>query len=390
MAGKPIKLFGAYYSRIYIPKGRTKYREKKIHLGTSNKAEADARWLLVKQAEGAIKGGMDVSFPWDNGEANIKIEKYILKTAIKDYLQYKKSERIKQTSIDRIKIALDHFQSTIGKSIPICDIDINHIDLFKQYYSNEVKHKPNTVNNNLAKVRALLGWLYDRGKIDNIPKITKLRVGTKLPMYITDNEWNKILNLDYVIRKHYGYTESFDEHWKRAFYFYRETGCRLNEPFNGRLEGNWLIIDNDESKTNRTREIFIPNELIPILLEMQDRVKNSDSINKRGCIQSYSRKFKYACDTVGIDKYLHCLRDTFAIRRYLETDNIYDVAKDLGHSTVKTTERYMNFDKRRLKQDFPTIVNSWKSVEKPQNHTKSYINHRTEIETNLSTIVGKV
>lgn len=123
---------------------------------------------------------------------------------------------------------------------------------------------------------------------------------------------------------------------------------------------------------------------------MQARVNNSDTNNKRYCIQSYSKKFKYACDALGINKYLHCLRDTYAVRRYLQTRDIYLVAKELGHSTVKTTEKYANFNLRRLEQDFPSIVKGWKSVEKPQNITKSYINHRIEVDTYLSPIIGKV
>lgn len=388
MAGKPEKRYGAYYSRINIPCGNGVYTQKLIHLGTKNKLEADSRMIAIRQAEGAIKQGLEISFPWNNGSCGIEVVKYDITTAIKDYLYFKQAERIKCTSIERIEIALSHFQNTIGKSFPVKDIKIEHIDLFKQRFS--VNHKPTTINNNLAKIRTFLGWLYDREKIKYIPKISKLRVGRKLPVYITDEEWNKILNLDFVFRKHCGYNESFDEHWKRAFYFYRETGCRLSEPFKGKLQGNWLIIDTDKSKTNQTREIYIPYELIDILLEMQARVKNSGAKHKRDCIQSYSKKFRYACDTIGIGKYLHCLRDTYAVRRYLQTRDIYLVAKELGHSTVKTTEKYANFNLRRLEQDFPSIVKEWKSIEKPQNITKSYINHRIEVDTSLSTIVGKV
>ena len=34
MAGKPEKRFGAYYSRINIPRGNGRYKQKLIHLGT--------------------------------------------------------------------------------------------------------------------------------------------------------------------------------------------------------------------------------------------------------------------------------------------------------------------------------------------------------------------
>ena len=49
----------------------------------------------------------------------------------------------------------------------------------------------------------------------------------------------------------------------------------------------------------------------------------------------------------------HCLRHTFAVRQYAKTGDIYLVSKLLGHSSVKTTERYARFDLQMLYQDFP-------------------------------------
>ncbi len=389
MAGKPIKLKGKYYSRIYIRIGKNNWKEKLIHLGTANKLEADSRMIFIREAESSIKLGKEVSFPWQNNKNRIEIKRYPIENAINDYLKFKASERLKKTTLDRIRIALYHFKNLLGCNYPVAKITIENIDVFKQYYSSVIRHSPNTLNNNLSKINALLIWLYDRNKIDSVPKIAKVKVNKKLPAYITDDEWNRIMNLDSVYRKHYGYYEKFDDHWKRAFYFYRETGCRLSEPFNGQLNGNWLIIEADNSKVNTTREIFIPDELIDILNEMQKRVTASDAKNKRDCIQSYSKKFRYACDTISITKYFHCLRDTYAVRRYLQTGDLYLVAKELGHSTVKMTEKYANFNIKRLEQDLPSIINSEKLRVFPQNHIESYTNHRIQLELQSTNIVGK-
>ena len=54
--------------------------------------------------------------------------------------------------------------------------------------------------------------------------------------------------------------------------------------------------------------------------------------------------------------YLHCLRHTFAVRRYLQTRDIYLVKQEMGHASVKTTEKYAKFSLRRLEMDFPSIV----------------------------------
>ena len=60
--------------------------------------------------------------------------------------------------------------------------------------------------------------------------------------------------------------------------------------------------------------------------------------------------------------HLHCLRHTFAVRRYLQTRDIYLVKQELGHSSVVTTEIYAKFSLRRLEADFPSLVNNTKNT----------------------------
>ena len=61
--------------------------------------------------------------------------------------------------------------------------------------------------------------------------------------------------------------------------------------------------------------------------------------------------------------HLHCLRHTFAVRRYLQTRDIYLVKQELGHSSVVTTEIYAKFSLRRSETDFPSLINSTKNTE---------------------------
>ena len=45
--------------------------------------------------------------------------------------------------------------------------------------------------------------------------------------------------------------------------------------------------------------------------------------------------------------------------RYLETRDIYQVSKELGHTSVKITEKYAQFNLRRLAQDFPHLADNY-------------------------------
>ena len=75
--------------------------------------------------------------------------------------------------------------------------------------------------------------------------------------------------------------------------------------------------------------------------------------------------FKKALIDIGADssKHLHSIRHTFAVRRYLQTRDIYQVKQEMGHSSVTTTEVYAKFSLRRLEMDFPSLVKSNNSGE---------------------------
>ena len=70
--------------------------------------------------------------------------------------------------------------------------------------------------------------------------------------------------------------------------------------------------------------------------------------------------FKKALIDIGADssKHLHSIRHTFAVRRYLQNRDIYQVKQEMGHSSVTTTEIYAKFSLRRLEMDFPSLVKS--------------------------------
>lgn len=389
MAGKPTKQHGKYYSCVNKKIATSKYQVIKYPLCTDNKRIADSRWFEVQKFEAQIKEyGTKFLLSYRTETGKTELIEYKIVEAVSDYIRFKESEGIKDLTIERIEIALNHLIKIVGESFPVSELSINHIDLFKQHYKRI--HVATTINMNLAKIITFLKWLFGRGKINNQLQISKLREAKPSPKYITDIEWRQILSLNKVYRKHCGYYDQINEHWKRAFYFYRETGCRLIEPFIGELVGNWLIVNANKSKTGVPREIYIDDSLIGIYNEMMERFSNSESKKPRNFSQSYSKKFKYACDTIGIDKHFHCLRDTYAVRRYLKTRDIYLVSKELGHSSVSQTEKYAKFDLRRLEQDFPSIMVDKKTHQIVKNHIESYTNHRTQIELETATIVGQV
>ena len=47
----------------------------------------------------------------------------------------------------------------------------------------------------------------------------------------------------------------------------------------------------------------------------------------------------------------------FTIRRWIETGDIHLVSKEIGHSSVTMTQKYADFNLRRLMADFPSLNN---------------------------------
>ena len=154
-------------------------------------------------------------------------------------------------------------------------------------------------------------------------------------------------------------TVAVDIHFKRAFLFYFMTGCRKSEPFHGTISGNWLIITPDTAKSHRTREIQLNGDLLGILYEMRNRhdeLIRENRYQSKNIIDRYSKEFKKACRSVGIeDRHLHNLRDTYAVRRWAMIGDIHLVSREIGHTSVTMTEKYAKFNLRRLITDFPTL-----------------------------------
>lgn len=356
------KLKDKYYVRVRKWNG-IKQDEKLVPLRTTNRTEALERQLIVNRYEKDLKNGIDIEFPWMNESGKIEIVRYTLEKAVEEYLEARIAEKLRKGTINIYKRTLNIFIDVCGRNIPIENVSAHHIELYKrQFQSNSNEY----ANINLRALKTFFNWLFDNGIIATVPKVKMVKINRKLPSYFTEKEWKNISDLNLAdIRNKLGqfkYPEI--EHYKRAWQLYYETGCRLSEPFNGKLEGNWLTIDVDSSKTNIQREVYIPNDLIVILEEMQKRLEvhlSNNHISKIDFINRYSRIFKQCCKMVGINnKHFHHIRHTYAVRRYLEVRDIYQVAKELGHSSVTTTEIYAKFNLSRLEQDFPSLVGSSK------------------------------
>jgi len=340
----PRKRGNQWFARV-IWYDKSKQVEKLVPLCTSRESEAHLRMDLVRERASSIASGNSYTFPWMNDEGKTKVKKLTLSEVIQKYINQR--NHIRESTLKRDVIAFNRLTDVLGLEYPIEKLARADIEKFKSFWNG--KHKPGGINFNLRVIRTFLIWLKDEKFTAELIKVKMLDIGKPLPKYFSELEFNQIMELDWL-----------DQFYKDAFYFYLTTGCRKAEPFLGQIDGNWLIVDTDKSKTKCVRQIRINPKQMVILNEMKRRHDKHvlNGMKSYTHIDQYNKMLTKTLKSINKDDThtLHCLRHTFAVRRYLETRDIYLVKTELGHTSVVTTEKYANIDLRKLEEDFPSLV----------------------------------
>ena len=264
-----------------------------------------------------------------------------------------------------------------NKHFNLVKLNNDHIRDIMTYYNHRLNLekkdvfnpiKPRTVNIRYKCLRAFFRWLHDEEIITKIPRLDSITKGIikKKPSYISNSLMDNIVSTINTNPKVY------DSFLIDVFYFYRDTGMRLREPFNCVIDGNILTII--ESKENEGREVELNNNQVNVYYKLNalthQRAKQGANAprNYSTHLPNYwSDKFKKLLIECGRpDLKFHNLRDTYAVRRWAITGDIHLVREEIGHSSVTTTEKYADFQLETLLADFPSLE-KWISprLEKP-------------------------
>ena len=82
-------------------------REKPYSLGTDNENVADIRMIDIRENEGALKRGEELSFPWENDEGKVMVVAYNLESAKSDWHKSLITNRLASGIIDRYLQAIN-------------------------------------------------------------------------------------------------------------------------------------------------------------------------------------------------------------------------------------------------------------------------------------------
>ena len=250
-----------YYSRVRWYDEYGSMKEKEIPLKTDKKSEAVIRNNAVEKVEDLIRQGENAEFPWMNEKGGkIKFIRRTLKEAIEDFLSIKLLDGLRGSTMRRYKQSLDMFCDAVGETIPIDSMDDKSIEKFRSYSVNTKKHSKTTTGIHLQKIKSFVIFAFDKKWIKEPIKI-KISYKNKLPMYLSEAKLKRLFSSDAV-----------PLHYRKAFYFYAQTGCRLSEPFDGEVDGRWLKLSEDVFKTNIAHQYQLNQHTLPILLEMQKAI----------------------------------------------------------------------------------------------------------------------
>ena len=345
-------------------------KEKQIQLSTGLKVTARERSVLILKVLGDIKlnlinsNGKDYGFyfPWQSESNLTKVKRFTLKDAVYQWMSIREGKLAEKT-IELNRDGLNYFLKFIGSKYPLESITTNQIEQFSDWLDGKGLSKT-SINIHLRTIKAMFRYYLKVERIAKIPYIEQLRIPKTEPIYITDNEFQSIMELDWL-----------EKFYKRLFLMYRDTGMRLNEPMISVLNGEWIDIPNT-SKGKVGRNIQIDKPLQSIFIELKEWISKGYGSQLKTPDDHISKMFKKALRCIGANesKHFHSLRHTFAVRRLIQGTSIYDLKLLMGHSSVTTTEVYSNMNLKRRMQDFPTIVSKFENeVKVGESYTeKSY------------------
>jgi len=341
-----------WYARIRWTDEDGKPNEERIPLKTDKKHTALLRRAEVNKVEDAIKAGITFSFPWiaDN-LVKIAVKHFTLADAINEWISGREKKiigNVRKNTLSSDKEAFRYLLNCIEDETPINQINDKHIEKYIEYLRSR-ENGDVTINIRLRAIKTMFMYFRKINKIDKMPNIDQLSISYKEPIYISDIEFKSILDLPEI-----------DSFYKRVFCFYRDTGLRLREPFISTLNGDWIDIP-PESKTHAERSIKLTYSLRENYIELMEWKMNGYGSKLLDPGEHLSKKFKKAMRLIKASeiKRFHSLRHTFAVRKLLLGVSIYELKLLMGHKSVTTTETYSNMNLRRVRQDFPTIGQSF-------------------------------
>lgn len=217
--------------------------------------------------------------------------------------------------------------------IDIADINYKWLTEFVELH-RERSHKNATINRELSCISKTLREAQKLGLINNLPPMPMQPEKPKKMRWITHDEQLLLCRLvgDTLLRPKAEFMEA-------TIHGLCYTGARISEYIKACREGEFsdTHMTFTDTKNGKDRSIPLAPEILPWIRKSARYLQENPKIDSGWCVKYFSKLRDYA----GLsDVSLHTLRRTCASRLVQAGVDLYRVMTWLGHTSIKTTQRY--------------------------------------------------
>lgn len=269
---------------------------------------------------------------------------------------YVKSNNKPSEQLNKRTAVKNHLKPYFGK-MELSKINALQIEEFKQKKQNEGKCNK-SINNYLGMLNKCLNCAQEWNIIKTVPKIKMLKVPPQKFNFLTEEEYNKLLER----------AQKINPNFYSMVLFTLRTGVRVGE-----LMGlKWGDVDFEKRrvtikrslvngimgspKSNRERNIPLSDDIYDILKKERSAKDNYIFLDKIVSRFSLNRALKRACKHAGVEiRGWHDLRRSFASKLANNGISLQVIQTLLGHSDIKMTQRYAHLEPLTLSEAIKTL-----------------------------------
>ena len=252
---------------------------------------------------------------------------------------------------------LKHF--AVWLTVPIESVCNEQILSFIDFLRGK-RLKAKTVNCYLQSIRSFYDYLYDEEGLKIINPVKRgyaLRESKPLPKYLKEHEIEKLFKTIKNLRD------------QAIFMIMLRCGLRVEEVANLSREDVYLrrrLIHVKNGKGNKDRVVFISNDaLTDLITYLEERSSSEERLflvekgtykGKPISVRGIQKRMEYYAKKANLKVSCHHLRHTMATQLLNAGMDLVSIQDLLGHTRIKTTERYTKISNVKVMKDYFNAV----------------------------------
>ena len=274
--------------------------------------------------------------------------------SIVNFRRFLKRRNLSPHSVKNYLNSVRHF--VLWLKAPIEEASYEDVGAYIDYLLDKAL-KPETINAHLNRIRQFYRYLAEEEKIEIVNPVTsvrRLRVPKPLPKHLQDRQADAFLDTPKRLRD------------QAIFLLMLRCGLRVEEAANLKLdvvEFRRRRIWVQYGKCGKDRVVYVSNDAMNALIEYlkvrpeakTQRVFLVEKGNYKGqpiSVRGIQKRMEYYAKKSGIKISCHHLRHTMATQMLNAGAKLETIQDLLGHSSIKTTQRYSRISNLRVQQDY--------------------------------------